>query len=448
MTAMLESAIDYAIICIDTDGLVTAWNEGARRTMGWCEEEIVGQPASLFFTEKDRRNGILQCEMLAALGGGRGSDERWHLKKDGSVFWSNGEMMPLRTPDGAHLGFIKILRDRTQQQLAAAKQHADAELLRGVLAASTDCIKVLDLEARLIFMSEGGRKVMEVEDFETIRGCSWPDFWEGQGHIAAREAVEAARAGRVGHFRGLANTFTGNPRWWDVRVSPVLGQGGQPEKLLCVSRDITRAVRDEEQARLLGDELQHRVKNTLAMVQAIVRQTLRGAESTEAAMESIEMRLVALGRTQTMLTQDGWTTSDLQSVIHAALGPHDDGTERFRIAGPGIQLHAQAAMSLALVLHELATNAVKYGALSVPDGWVEIGWTVKADGGGDSQVKRLNLLWRERDGPPVRTPEKRGFGSRLIEQSLSGALKGTAVINYQHEGVTCRIVGTVEALSR
>lgn len=244
---ILESAIDYAIIALDLDGLVTFWSEGAHRTLGWTASEMLGRPASIFFTQEDRVKGIPQAEMQAALLRDRGSDERWHLRRDGSRFWANGEMMPLRDETGAIQGFVKVLRDRTEQRLAAERQRADAEFMRSVLAASDDCIKVLDLDAKLIFMSEGGKRVMEVSDFEAVRGCPWPDFWQGDDKIQAQAAVAAARAGGAGQFQGRADTLAGNSRWWNVQVTPIRDAEGRPEKLLAVSRDIT-AMRQADRA--------------------------------------------------------------------------------------------------------------------------------------------------------------------------------------------------------
>ena len=249
----LDSAVDYAIIALDLNGLVTQWNAGASRILGWTEEEMRGQPASVFFTDADCRDGIPQAEMLAAIQEGRGNDERWHLKKDGSCFWANGEMMPLQDEAGTVQGFIKILRDRTEQRHAAEKNRADAEFLRSVLASSGDCIKVLDLEGRLTFMSEGGQRVMEVGDFNAIRGCPWPDFWQGQGHVEAKAALETAKAGGTGHFQGPADTFAGTPRWWDVQVTPILGADGRPERLLSVSRDVTETHEVRERIELALD---------------------------------------------------------------------------------------------------------------------------------------------------------------------------------------------------
>jgi PAS domain S-box-containing protein len=126
---------------------------------------------------------------------------------------------------------------------------ADAGFLRSVLAASGDCIKVLDLQGKLIFMTEGGQRVMEVSNFNAIRGCKWTDFWEGQGNADAHAALEAAKAGGVGHFQGAADTMAGTPRWWDVQVTSIPGEDGKPERLLCVSRDITASRRAEEALR-------------------------------------------------------------------------------------------------------------------------------------------------------------------------------------------------------
>ncbi len=444
LEAVLASAVDYAVISMDTVGLVTSWNEGATRLLGWTEAEMLGRSATNFFTEEDCRTGAPQREMIMALDKGRGIDERWHRRKDGSEFWANGELMPLRDEHGLHLGFLKILRDRTAERSAEEKNRADAEFLRAVLASSPDCIKVLNLEGRLDFMTDGGQQVMEVSDFNDILGCPWPDFWTGQGHEDAHAALAVAQAGGVGRFVGEANTFKNTAKWWDVIVSPMPGPDGKPEKLLCVSRDITATRKAEEQSRLFGEELQHRVKNTLAMVQAMIHQTLRNSPSFDAAQRSLEQRVAALGRAHGMLTVGGWTSSDLHSIVEAALDLHEGHSNRFTVGGPEAYLQAQAATSLALLLHELGTNAVKYGALSVDHGQVDITWTVRPEPGYPENARRLEMVWRERGGPPVTPPARRGFGSRLIERALASTLKGEAVIDFHSEGVVCTVTSIVE----
>lgn len=159
----------------------------------------------------------------------------------------------------------------------------EARFMRSLLAASDDCIKVLDLDGKLTFMSEGGLRVMEVSDFNALAGCPWPDFWVDAGNTEARHAITEAQAGRSYRFQGAANTAAGNPRYWDVKVSPIVGSDGQPESILTVSRDVTQLKVAEERQVLLAQELTHRMKNTIAMIQAIAGQTLRGDDIPLAA---------------------------------------------------------------------------------------------------------------------------------------------------------------------
>ena len=215
---------------------------------------------------------------------------------------------------------------------AAGEGLADNEdVLRSVLAGCGDCIKILDLDGRLQFMSEGGKRVMEVDDFGPLKGCPWPDFWAGDGNAEAKRAVEAAKAGGTGRFKGPANTVKGNPRHWDVQVSPIIGADGKPSHLLSISRDITeewRAVADLKEAverqAVLSLELQHRIKNTLAMVGAIANQTMQG-DSVADAREAFAARLMTLSRAHDLLTQSNWASAPIRDVVEGALAAHRTG---------------------------------------------------------------------------------------------------------------------------
>ena len=172
---------------------------------------------------------------------------------------------PVLDEAGKVTGIFTQGHDVTEAYRARQKQRADAEFLRGVLASSNDCIKVLDLDANLIFMNEGGQRIMEVSDFNAIQGCPWLDVWHGQGSIDAVIAVEAAKAGGTGRFQGAANTMGGTPKWWDIQVTPILGADGAPEKLLWVSRDISAQKRAEgvlrdENANLERDVMERTVE--------------------------------------------------------------------------------------------------------------------------------------------------------------------------------------------
>jgi two-component sensor histidine kinase len=322
------------------------------------------------------------------------------------------------------------------------------EVLRTVLAGCGDCIKILDLDGRLQFMSEGGKRVMEVEDFGQLKGCPWPDFWPGAGNKDARAAVLAARFGETRRFRGPANTAKGNPRHWDVEVSPIFGADGKPEYLLSISRDITVQVEAEEklresarQQRWLSQELAHRLKNTLTLIIAIANQTLRG-KSLEDPRKALIARVMALDATQDILTESTWKTAPITAIIERALGPHQTSEARFSIAGPLVNLGSNPALMLALAINELATNAAKYGALSRDNGIVDIRWAVEqADG-----APTFALTWQERGGPPVTPPTRNGFGSRLIQHYLAESFKGRVTLDYNADGVRFRLSAPVENL--
>ena len=196
-------------------------------------------------------------------------------------------------------------------------------------------------------------------------------------------------------------------------------------------------VEADEQQRILNRELSHRLKNTLAMVQAIASQTLRNVTDVEAAKEALAARLIALGKAHDILLADAHEGAEMEAVMRGTLSIHDDRQPgRFRLSGPPVALGAKAALSLALMLHELATNAAKYGALSVPEGRVALDWSLRSGEGGPI----VELSWSEADGPAVVPPARKGFGSRLIERGLVGAVGGTISLDYPPTGVVCRVV--------
>jgi two-component sensor histidine kinase len=195
--------------------------------------------------------------------------------------------------------------------------------------------------------------------------------------------------------------------------------------------DITDRRKMEEQRQLLVHELNHRVKNTLATVQAITSQTIRSSHSLEEARKSAEERLVSFARAHDILTKESWTGAGLGEIVAGATFPH--GAERFQISGPPVWCPPSLALALSLALTELATNAVKYGALSVPAGRVHLTWDVQHRDG----KARLSVRWEERGGPAVRQPEREGFGSQVVRRSMSGKEDGRVIVEYAESGVVC-----------
>ncbi|MWV25326.1 PAS domain-containing protein [Methylobacterium sp. 2A] len=354
---------------------------------------------------------------------------------DGSAGWIFSRAIPVRDAEGRVVEWFGMAADVTARRHAVEQLRKSEAFLRNVLAASNDCIKVLDLDAKLVFMSEGGQRVMEVSDFNAIDGCPWPSFWEGEGNLAAKEAIAAARAGIASGFQGYANTMKGNRRYWDVQVSPIPGAGGKPERILSISRDITDLKAAEEARAVLAQELAHRMKNSLAMVQAIVTQTLRQAKSMEEARTAVSQRLSALGRAQDILTRSNFTEADIHDVVATAIAPHRVAEERIAWSGPRLILTSQQALGLSLATHELATNAAKYGALSNETGRVVMCWRVEQGA--------FVFDWVETGGPPVVPPETRGFGSKLIERIVASYFDGQGRLDFDPPGIRFRLTGLI-----
>jgi PAS domain S-box-containing protein len=225
----------------------------------------------------------------------------------------------------------------------------------------------------------------------------------------------------------------GSIRWIEGAARLVYGPGGEPERMVGTNIDITERKAADLHQRLLNNELNHRVKNTLAIVQAIAWQSFR--EAPGAAREAFEGRLVALSAAHDVLTRQNWEAARIGQIIDVASAPHHGGDGRLSAEGPALDLPPKTAVALGLAIHELATNAVKHGALARPEGRVEVRWTV--EGG------VLRLTWRERGGPPVRAPARRGFGVRMLEHGLAEELHGSVDIAFEPEGLVCRVTAAV-----
>ena len=232
--------------------------------------------------------------------------------------------------------------------------------------------------------------------------------------------------------------------WLSVRSTPVRAADGQLLYLVRVVQDITAAKAAERRQKLLVDELNHRVKNTLATVQSLASQTARGASTPQAFRESFEGRLIALSRAHDQLTRHRWESAELRALLSAILAPYvGPAAERVVLRGDDVVLRPRAVLTLAMALHELTTNAAKYGALSVPAGRVEIVWQPLAavpDGG-----PALRIAWEEKDGPPVAEPQRHGFGSRLIERGIAADLGGRVALTFAPAGLRCTIEFPLQA---
>ncbi|TGS71521.1 histidine kinase [Mesorhizobium sp. M3A.F.Ca.ET.174.01.1.1] len=254
------------------------------------------------------------------------------------------------------------------------------------------------------------------------------------GQAVSREDRPLSRAMRGEETTNEEFAYTlpsGAQRYLLSSARPIRSADGSVAGAVQISLDISERKRGEEQRQLLVNELNHRVKNTLAVVQAIAAQSMRNASSLAQAREALSSRLVSLAKAHDILTLENWSGADLSALIVAAVEPHAS-LDRFHMHGEQIWLPPNIALSFALALHELTTNAIKYGALSNSTGSIEINWKLQEAEGG----RLLEFHWREKGGPPV-TPGKRGFGTQLLERVFEGKNAGGAKISYDRIGLRC-----------
>jgi PAS domain S-box-containing protein len=268
-----------------------------------------------------------------------------------------------------------------------------------------------------------------------------PDGWRELVHPDDLAAYTNAFVGAFeqrGPFRMEVRVFdkSGKTRWLRTEGVPRLDDAGAFLGYTGVGLDLTETKIAQEQQGLLINELNHRVKNTLATVQSLVTRTLRGAASPTQARLDIDARLIALARAHDVLTRENWDGAGLREVVRQAIDPFEtDRAGRFDVSGPEIRMSPRLSLSLAMILQELATNAVKYGALSNDCGRVQIDWSV-IEGEG---LSTLRFFWSEKGGPRVQAPQRRGFGTTLIERTFGYEEGGRADLKYLPDGLVAEI---------
>jgi PAS domain S-box-containing protein len=369
-----------------------------------------------------------------------------YMARDGRIEWIRWSVAPWRDEAGEIGGLVlytEVVTPAVEARMAleAAEARYRAvfdQAAMGVARVGLDGA-FLEVNDRLCSILGYAREELLNRDFRSIT------------HLEDRDGDEvrmrALIAGETDVLQAEKRYVrkSGGAVWARLTAAMVRKSNGEPDYLVSIVEDVSvRKAAEEEQARyrdqlrLLVNELNHRVKNTLTTVQSMAAQTLRLERDPAAAYEKFEARLLGLSQAHDLLTRERWHGADLGDVAERALRAFAaDRPDRVRASGPRIRLRPGAALTLALVLHELATNAVKYGALSNDTGRVEVAWTLP-DG-----EDRMVLTWTESGGPPVVPPTRRGFGSRLIERSLRNELGGSAAITYAPEGFRCTLEARV-----
>lgn len=310
-----------------------------------------------------------------------------------------------------------------------------------ILASAVDfAIITMDLGGYVTSWNLGARHIFGYSKSEML-GRSGAIVFTSQDRAEGQFLAELSRALKYGnainerwHIRRCGNRF-----WASGTTVPLLDEGGQAQGFLTILRDRTEARTEIERRELLAAEMNHRIKNTFATVQAVAAQTARYASSPADFLTGFNTRLLALAKSHDMLIRNGCDAAPLREIVEGALAPYGHDADSVTIGGTSVLLGGKLVVTANLAFHELATNAAKHGALSVPGGRVQVGWTVSPASRGTHQV---DITWRERGGPAVRLPERRGFGSLLLGGGMLA--DATVRLDYHPEGVECRMTLPVE----
>lgn len=340
--------------------------------------------------------------------------------------------------------FVGVVSDVTERREAIDRLLRQEETLRLAIDAADVGTWDLNIETGDLIWSERLYAMFGLQHGEALDIASSLDYVHPSDRPRVEDAVAQAidpaiRADYAVEFRVIGRDDHVE-RWLSAKGKVFFGPDGKPQRFVGALVNVTDRKRAELHLRLLVNEMNHRVKNSLATIQAIAAQSFTDSHSLPQAKEAFADRLVALAEAHDLLTRENWEGANLHEVAERLASLHG-GAERFELSGPAVRLSPKTALSLSMALHELATNAIKYGALSAAGGRVRVTWDV-AEGQG---AARLNLTWIERGGPPVTPPAQRGFGSRLIERGLAAELSGSAAIDFHPEGVVCTIEALLEA---
>ncbi|MDR6757007.1 PAS domain S-box-containing protein [Mycoplana sp. BE70] len=425
--AAIVSSSDDAIIGKTLEGVITSWNTAATRILGYDAEEMIGQsirkiiPADLQSEEDEILFRLKRGEHIRHF-------ETVRIAKDGRLVELSITVSPTRDKRGRLVGASKVARDITERNRAALT----SARLAAIVETSDDAIISKGLDSIVTSWNASATRMFGYRPEEMI-GTSItrlipPELRDEEDNILAK----LRRGERIDHYDTVRITKDGTRIDVSLTISPIHDCKGRVVGASKIARDIGERKQHERLQRLLFDELNHRVKNTLAIIQSLARQSLRKSPSPERFVESFVGRIDALGRAHNLLVDRKMSGTTVEELVknQVALGERE---AQIAYRGPDVRLEARIAVQLGLVLHELATNARKYGALSTGTGHLDISWTVS-----DMAARVLRLRWCESGASQVAAPKTSGFGTTIIERSLL-PYGGSAQLSYAGEGLSCEI---------
>ena len=429
LEGIVASAMD-GIITINDQQLVVLFNPAAERMFGLPAAEALGRPISHFMPERYREAHAAHIRRFAETGvtsrqmGSLGAISG--LRADGVEFPIEASISQVQV-GGERLATV-ILRDITERKAAEDALVESRRRMEGIVESAMDALITVDEQQRIILFNPAAERMFGVQAADAV-GAPIEQFIPSRFRAGHAEHIRRFKEAGVTNRRmgalGAVSGLRANGEEFPVEASISQVEVGGVRLATVILRDIAERKANEEARHLLAREVDHRAKNALAVVQAVV--SLTRAETKEDFIAAVRGRVAALGRAHTLLAQNRWEGGDLaQIVADETAGYRRDG--QITIRGPAIRLPADAVQPLSLLIHELATNAVKYGALSMDSGRVAVGWAVLPDGD-------LKLNWTETGGPAVQEPASVGFGSTLVKEVVTRQLSGSLIISWPVGGM-------------
>jgi PAS domain S-box-containing protein len=408
------------------DGAIEFWNAGAERLYGFPPNEAVGHSSHSLLQTK---HPIELAELRSQLRNKRyWAGELRHICKDGREVIVDSRMQLLGDNT-----VLEVNRDVTQfKALLATLQESEQRLhsVAAIVESSDDAIVSKNLDGIITSWNKGAERIYGYSAEEAIGQPITIVIPHDRQDEEPAILTRIRRGERIEHFETIRQRKNGSLIVVSLSVSPVKNAEGKIVGAAKIARDITEQKRSQERIATLAQEAEHRSKNLLSIVQATV--TLSQSDTPEGLKRAIEGRIRALSNVHSLFAQTRWIGGDLSTIAAQELAPYSaDSPTRVRIDGPPVLLTPDAAQAVAATLHELATNAAKYGALSAANGRVDLKWSHEPGG-------ELQLLWKETDGPKVQEPTRKGFGGRVIEQMIAGR-SGKVRFDWRVEGLVCEI---------
>jgi PAS domain S-box-containing protein len=344
---------------------------------------------------------------------------------------------PIKLPDGT-VAQLAVTRDVTQRKHDGRKIRESEHRFQQLLQALPAAVYTTDPEGRITFYNEAA---VEFAGRRPELGELWCVTWRlynADGSRLPHDECPMAIALKEGRpVRGaeaIAERPDGTRRWFAPYPTPLRDPSGRLTGAINMLVDITERKDAERQQKLLIDELNHRVKNTLATVQSLLIQTAKSRNDVLGYQKAVEGRILALSHAHNQLSERRWVDAELSELLHSGLGPYV-AQGNVRLSGAPVTIAPPIALMISMAVHELATNAAKYGSLSVPDGQIDLAWNVS-----DSRAESdLRLIWLERNGPLVEKPKHQGFGMRLLERGIQSELGGETLIEFAATGLRCEL---------